>query len=133
MPAKNIVVGQKVQTELQARAREFRHEMTASEQILWQHLRQNQQGDFHFRRQQVIDGFVVDFYCHAAGLVIEVDGPIHIQQAARDDARDQVLSGRGLLVLRFKNEQISQNLPDVLETIVASCRARAQPRPDPRS
>ena len=50
--------------------------MTPAEKILWQELRANKLG-VHFRRQQAIAGFIVDFYCHKAGLVVEVDGDIH--------------------------------------------------------
>jgi very-short-patch-repair endonuclease len=57
----------------------------------WQHLRANQLNGLHFRRQQIIDGFIADFYCHVARLVIEVDGEIHQQQAEYDAERDRVL------------------------------------------
>ncbi len=50
--------------------------MTHAETILWNEIRANKLG-VHFRRHQVIAGFIVDFYCHAANLVIEVDGEIH--------------------------------------------------------
>jgi very-short-patch-repair endonuclease len=50
--------------------------MTPAERILWQELRGNKLGA-HFRRQQIIAGFIVDFYCHKVALVIEVDGDVH--------------------------------------------------------
>jgi very-short-patch-repair endonuclease len=55
------VIGQKVDSALRQRAKELRREMTAEEKILWQHLRANRLHGFHFRRQQIIDGFIVDF------------------------------------------------------------------------
>ncbi len=55
-----------------ARARELRREMTPAEKVLWQELRGNKLG-LHFRRQQIIAGFIADFYCYAASLIIEVD------------------------------------------------------------
>ena len=76
MPIKNIIPGQRVVKEKLQRARELRREMTPAEKILWQELRGNKLG-VHFRRQQIIAGFIVDFYCHKVGLVIEVDGDIH--------------------------------------------------------
>jgi len=76
MPLKNIVTEQKVSKEKLQRAKELRREMTPAEKILWEELRANKLG-VHFRRQQVIAGFIVDFYCHRAGLVVEVDGDIH--------------------------------------------------------
>ncbi len=92
--------------------------MTPAEETLWQALRRNQLG-VHFRRQQVIEGFIVDFYCHAAALVIELDGAAHRgpDQKESDAFRDQVLSGKGLRVVRFHNREIEAGLPGVLEQI----------------
>jgi very-short-patch-repair endonuclease len=91
--------------------------MTAAEAMLWERLRANRLAGFHIRRQQVIDGFIVDFYCYAAQLVIEVDGPVHKDQREYDAARDEVLARRGLQVVRFSNEAIERSLDDVIEKI----------------
>ena len=123
MPARNVVIGQKVEAEKVARAKELRRQMTPAERVLWQHLRRNQLEGFHFRRQQVIDGFIVDFYCHAAGLVLEIDGDIHQQRAEYDEERDRILAARGLRVLRIPNRDVLENLPDVLNRIAAACRS----------
>jgi very-short-patch-repair endonuclease len=61
-------------------ARALRKEMTPAEQTLWSELRGNQLHGAKFRRQQVIAGYIADFYCHAARLVIELDGPVHQHQ-----------------------------------------------------
>ena len=79
---RNVVIGQKVDKEKIQRAKEFRRRMTAEEKILWRHLRTNRLQGLHFRRQQVFDGFIVDFYCHQSGLVVEVDGAVHQANAA---------------------------------------------------
>ena len=60
----------------------------------------------HFRRQQVIQGFIVDFYCHRAGLVVEVDGDVHDLQQEEDERREKVLSEVGLRVVRFGNDEV---------------------------
>nr|WP_225894176.1 DUF559 domain-containing protein [Atlanticothrix silvestris] len=60
----NIVIGQAINPDKMQLAREFRRQMTPAEKILWQHLRGNRLNGLHFRRQQIIDGFIVDFYCH---------------------------------------------------------------------
>ena len=65
--------------------------MTPAEKILWEELRANKPG-VHFRRQQIIAGFIVDFYCHKAALVIEVDGDIHDLQKEEDERWEKVLS-----------------------------------------
>jgi len=85
MPIFKIVVGQKIDPIKAHRAKELRRHMTPEETALWQALRTNRSGGFHFRRQQVINGFIVDFYCHKASLVVEIDGEIHEQQADYDD------------------------------------------------
>ena len=105
MPVKNIVTNQKVSAQKLQRAKELRREMTPAEKILWEELRANKLG-VHFRRQQVIQGFIVDFYCHRAGLVIEVDGDIHDLQQEEDERREKVLSALGLRVVRFRNDEV---------------------------
>ena len=120
VPTQRIVVGQKVAPVKLQRAKELRRDMTPAERALWQHLRGNLLG-FHFRRQQLVDGFIVDFYCHAARLVVEVDGDIHEQQRTYDEQRDSVLLRRGLRVLRIRNEEVQQNLAGVLARIARAC------------
>jgi very-short-patch-repair endonuclease len=99
MPVKNIIPGQTVTKEKLPRAKELRRDMTPAEKILWQELRANKLG-VHFRRQQVITGFIVDFYCHKSALVIEVDGDIHDLQQEEDARREKVLSEMGLRIIR---------------------------------
>jgi very-short-patch-repair endonuclease len=115
--AKNIIVGQKIDKEKLQRARELRKRMTPEEKILWARLRANRFSSSRFRRQQVIDGFIVDFYCHESGLVVEVDGEAHDAQKEYDAGREKVLSERNLRVLRFKNREIRENLGEVLSKI----------------
>ena len=113
MPVKNIIPGQTVTKEKLQRAKELRRDMTPAEKILWQELRANKLG-VHFRRQQVIAGFIVDFYCHKAGLVIEVDGDIHDLQQEEDARREKVLREMGLRVVRFRNEEVMRDLSAVV-------------------
>lgn len=108
-----IIPGQTVTKEKLQRAKELRRDMTPAEKILWQELRANRLG-VHFRRQQVIAGFIVDFYCHKAGLVIEVDGDIHDLQQEEDARREKVLSEMGLRIVRFRNEEVIRNLSAVV-------------------
>lgn len=71
-----------------------------------------------FRRQQVIDRFIVDFYCHEVKLVIEVDGEIHNYTQVEDAIRQEFLESLGLQVVRFKNEDVLFRIEGVLEEIV---------------
>jgi very-short-patch-repair endonuclease len=96
--------------------------MTPEEKIIWQHLRANRLQGYHFRRQQIIDGFIIDFYCHATALVLEIDGKIHENQVEYDAQRDKVLSARGLRLLRIKNEEIRENIDKVLKRILQACQ-----------
>ena len=119
MPIKNIIPGQTVTKEKLQRAKELRRDMTPAEKILWQELRGNKLG-VHFRRQQIIAGFIVDFYCHKAGLVVEVDGDVHDLQQEDDARREKVLSEMGLRIVRFGNEEVMKNL----SAVVGKVRAR---------
>jgi very-short-patch-repair endonuclease len=116
-PVEGIIPGQSIDPALIEAAKQLRSQMTPEEKILWSHLRANQMAGLHFRRQQIIDGYIVDFYCHRAGLVVEVDGPIHLRQKDYDRERDVHLISRGLKVVHIKNDEIEQNLESVLEKI----------------
>jgi very-short-patch-repair endonuclease len=116
MPVKNILPGQKVTKEKLQRARELRRDMTPAEKIFWEELRANKLG-VHFRRQQVIAGFIVDFYCHKAGLVVEVDGDIHDLQKEEDARRERALSELGLRIVRFRNDEVLKNVSVVATKI----------------
>jgi len=116
MPVKNINPGQKVTKEKQERARELRRNMTPAEKLLWKEVRANKLG-VHFRRQQVIEGFIVDFYCHKARLVVEVDGDVHDLQKKEDERWEKVLSELGLKIVRFQNTEVLKNLPFVLDKL----------------
>src|SRR5688500_2337440 len=89
-------------------ARERRQRMTPAESCLWERLRRSRLDGLHFRRQQVIDGFIVDFYCHAGALVVEVDGDVHELQVDYDAERAKILAERGLAVIRFTNDAVLQ-------------------------
>lgn len=117
MDKKVIIIGQNVTPEKREKARELRQNMTPAERLLWQKLRANRLDGWHFRRQQIIAGFIVDFYCHRASLVIEVDGPVHNTQQEADAEREAVLAGHGLAVLRFTNSQVMNNMEQVLREI----------------
>ncbi|HUG15882.1 MAG TPA: DUF559 domain-containing protein [Thermomicrobiales bacterium] len=121
-----VVVGQRVPEGLAERARDLRRSMTRAESALWQELRASRLGGRKFRRQQIIDGFIVDSYCHAAALVVEVDGGIHAQQTESDSARDDTLASRVILTLRVSNDEILHNLDAVLNHILNALASHTQ-------
>ena len=94
-------------------AKNNRKNMTPQERHLWYcYLSKHR---FHWQRQRVISGFIVDFYCHVAKLVIEIDGMQHYaeQGTAYDTERTQVLQRYGLKVLRYTNQQLECNFQEV--------------------
>ncbi|MEW6716437.1 MAG: endonuclease domain-containing protein [Chloroflexota bacterium] len=125
MPKFNLITGQKINPVVLQRAKELRRDMTLAEKRLWTALRRNQLDGFRFRRQQIIGRYIVDFYCDAARLIVEVDGSVHNQQIEYDQAREHVLRDYELRILRFSNEEIMKNLENVLSEI----RTALQPTP----
>jgi very-short-patch-repair endonuclease len=100
-------------------ARRLRTNATDAERLLWNGVRREQIGGFKFRRQVILNGFVADFACYEARLVVEVDGATHSTDAevVRDAARTRALNARGYDVPRFANDEIFHNFDGVLETI----------------
>jgi very-short-patch-repair endonuclease len=116
MEKRDIIFGPKAAIK-RDRAKTLRRVMTPAEIWLWEALRNNRCGGLHFRRQQIIDGFIADFYCHAVGLIVEVDGSVHQQQEDYDLMRDRIISARGLRIVRFPNHRVLKDLPYVLAEI----------------
>ena len=112
-----------------ALARAVRLDSTPAERALWALLRDRRLAGLKFRRQQPCGRFVVDFYCKELGLVVEADGPIHLDERARDRERDAWLKSHGLTVLRLSNEDIlAHTLRVRLEILRAALRASSQGR-----
>ena len=107
--------------QVQQRARELRQEMTPAEKLLWNCLRNKQLHGLKFRRQHPLGPFVADFYCAARRLVVEIDGDIHDLQPERDAARTEQFEQYGYRVIRFRNEQVLNDIESVLATIQAAC------------
>jgi len=89
--------------KLKPPARQMRREPTPAERRLWRQLRRKKRLGFKFRRQHAIERFTVDFYCPAAWLVMEVDGPVHQYTDDEDMIRQDYLESLGLKVIRFTN------------------------------
>jgi len=101
----------------------LRGEAPPTERILWSRIRREACG-VKFRRQVSVGAFVLDFYCPALRLAIEIDGPTHQndEAAKRDAERQRYIEGLGVRFLRFSNEQIYKRLPEVVETICGVVR-----------
>jgi very-short-patch-repair endonuclease len=112
-------------------AREMRAKPTAFEDALWEQLRDRRLSDMKFRRQHAIERFVVDFYCGAARIVIEVDGHIHDYTREQDRTRQEFLEQQGLRVLRFTNDEVRTNIAEVLRMIEAQLKTPTERTPSP--
>ena len=127
---RRIVTGQPVSQALRQAAKDLRASMTIHERMLWKELRNGRLGRFHFRRQQIIGAYIADFYCEEAGLVVEIDGPIHGSHREKDRERDRLMASWGLRVLRVTNEEVADDLDGVLKRVLAAAE-EPNPRPLP--
>ena len=103
-------------------AKELRKNMTRSEKLLWDRLRNRKVANCKFRRQHPIDIFIADFYCHEKKLVIEIDGEVHNQQKEHDINRTAEMEIYGITVIRFTNEEVEKKLENVIGTIEGVCK-----------
>lgn len=100
-------------------AKALRKRMTPAEQKLWQAVRAKKLEGYKFRRQHPIKKFILDFYCHEAKLGIELDGEYHENAVQKfyDTDRSAILEELGILIIRFSNREVLENLEQVLKTI----------------
>ena len=117
----------KVSSKLRSNARALRKNSTDAERILWSELRDHRLNGASFRRQVPIANYIADFMCHAAKLVIELDGGQHFSDDAEqtDAARSAVIEANGFRVLRFSNHDVTTNRAGVLEVIATALAERA--------
>jgi very-short-patch-repair endonuclease len=100
-----------------SRARAMRRQSSEAERTLWKYLRAHRLKGYKFRRQVIIEPYIVDFACLDAKLIIEVDGGQHVEQMAYDRCRTSYLESRGYRVLRFWNDKVLHETQSVLEQI----------------
>lgn len=119
------MVRKRISRKIKETVRDLRRRQTRAEAVLWEAVRDRQLSGKKFLRQHPVifelngrERFLVpDFYCHEAGLVIELDGGVHQKRKERDAIREEALTDLGLRVLRFKNKTILNDLPAVLSKI----------------
>ena len=101
-------------------ARKLRRNMTDAERLLWSKLRRRQMAGACFYRQRIIGGYIADFYCRVAALVIELDGGQHFhgEIMEKDAIRDSFFKKQGLRILRFGNHQVLKDTEAVLAEIL---------------
>ena len=102
-------------------AKKLRDNATKAEEKVWLAVKNNQIEGFKFRRQHPLSFYIADFYCHALKLVIEIDGGYHLteEQQLLDEERTKNIEFQGLKVIRFTNEEVLAQLPEVIDKIKA--------------
>ncbi|WP_420456423.1 endonuclease domain-containing protein [Rubrivirga sp.] len=113
--------------------RELRRRATPAEKRLWRILRDRRLDGLKVRRQHPVGPYVVDFYCDAAQLAIEIDGGVHADpaRAAYDADRTRALAAASIRVLRFSNREVMEQVDVVADAILAAART-PHPVPLPR-
>lgn len=109
----SIIRHQKINPEKLLISKYFRKNMTWAEKCFWNMVKTNRFLGVHFRRQQVIHGFIADFYCNAKRVVVEIDGGIHESQKDYDLLREMLIKKHGVKIIRFSNEEAINN-PDLV-------------------
>ena len=104
-------------------ARKLRRQETDAERKLWSCIRDRQFFGFKFRRQVPVCGYVADFLCHEARLIVELDGGQHAERGEADARRTKALGEAGFLVLRYWNNDVLANLDGVLTAMAEELRA----------
>ena len=99
--------------------RELRSQLTPEESYLWAHLQHRKLAGRKFRRQHSVGPYILDFYCPAEKLAVELDGSSHDHEAAQghDEQRTRFLTRLGIRTLRFQNQEVRKNLEGVLMAI----------------
>ena len=115
------------------RAKSLRQSMTRAERLLWRYLKAHHLDGLGFRRQVPMGAYIADFVCHAARLVVELDGETHDFAARQkyDLKRDAWFAARGYLVLHVPNEEVLGNLEGTWELIRATAHERLRERAPP--
>ena len=112
--------------ELLRFARENRQKATKSELLLWRLLKNQQLSKLKFRRQHVIEPYVVDFACISEKLILEIDGDYHEFTSDEDAKRQRFLESLGWRVLRFSSEEVESNTEAVLAVVMKTLAIELQ-------
>jgi len=115
----------KATPKAQTRAKQLRRKLTPPECRLWLAIKAKKLNGLHFRKQVAVGPYIADFYCHAARLVVEVDGGTHRgDQLLHDQSRDAWMREQGIRVIRFAASDVRDHLDGVLQSI--QCVAKTQ-------
>jgi very-short-patch-repair endonuclease len=126
-PKRNIIP---YNPDLKELARDLRKNMTLSEVLLWNQLKQKNMLGYDFDRQRPIGNYIVDFYCKELSLAIEIDGDTHIYKYEEDEIRQKALENLGIRFLRFEDIEVKKNISNVLR-VIEDWIKKNKPTPNP--
>ncbi len=111
--------------ELKQLAEEKRKNQTEAESVLWEVIRGKQLDGYKFRRQHVIDDFIVDFVCLSKKLIVEIDGGYHNKPeiAEADKLRTEILESLGYKVIKFTNEQVIGDIEGIVKEMISTLQS----------
>jgi len=114
-----IITNQKVKNKKVELSKKLRKNMSKAETHFWNAVRNKKLFGLKFRRQQIINGFVVDFYCNSLRLCVEIDGDIHDQEEQKeyDEERDKKIKSHDLMLLRLINDEVINDFEKVIQKI----------------
>jgi very-short-patch-repair endonuclease len=110
-------------------ARQLRKDETKAEKLVWETIRNRKFRGFKFRRQHVVQGFVLDFYCQEVKLGIEIDGAVHYKRKDYDRLRQDIIESKGINVIRIKNRDILNDKSSILKKMRKSIANQLPPLP----
>jgi len=119
-------------SEYKNRRRSLRKTMTPAEGILWSRIKNRQLG-YKFKRQYGVGKYIVDFYCSALKIAVEIDGGGHYEESSivKDIKRTEYLNQFGIKVIRYTNLDIKNKLNSVLQHLKNICDESTRPHPSP--
>ena len=114
-----------------SRAREMRHTPAVTEKHFWNEVRDRKLSGHKFRRQYLIGPYIADYVCVERKLIVELDGVLHADRAGYDNRRDALLQREGYRVIRFRNEDLLDDMSGTLAFILRELGDTPSPRPSP--
>jgi len=114
------------------RSRRLRRDAPVPERVLWGILRDRRLGGMKFRRQHVIEPYIVDFYCPEVRLIVELDGMSHDNRTDKDKKRTAYLEQKGNRLIRFTNADLLKAADAVAQEILQATKIRSPPLPSAR-
>ena len=125
-PSPGAGEGQRFHTDNVPAARRLRKQLTPTEAILWERIRDRRCLNLKFRRQLPVGAYVLEFYCESIRVSIEIDGPVHLNPGQRlsDEIRQTHLEERGIRFIRIPTRLVAQDATELMHFLVETLSAQ---------